>query len=133
MMEVVPFIFIRFKPRIGISNCWRCLFEFLYEVLGEILLRPMNLTVLRPLTTVNFVKLMRSFHSNARQLLDIVNENYYAMKTETDMSKRCELQKEYYKEIGNYKGKGKYSDDYVKWLEDKVLKLQRECVGITNN
>jgi hypothetical protein len=37
------------------------------------------------------------------------------------MSKRCEIQKEYYKEFGNYKGNGKYSDDYVKWLEDKVL------------
>ena len=37
------------------------------------------------------------------------------------MSKRCKLQKEYYKEFGNYKGVGKYSDDYVKWLEDKVL------------
>ena len=38
------------------------------------------------------------------------------------MSKRCELQKEYFKEFGNYKGNGKYSDDYVKWLEDKALK-----------
>ena len=37
------------------------------------------------------------------------------------MSKRCELQKEYFKDFGNYKGNGKYSDDYVKWLEDKVL------------
>lgn len=37
------------------------------------------------------------------------------------MSKRCELQKEYYKEKGNYKGTGKYSDDYVKYLEDKLL------------
>jgi len=40
------------------------------------------------------------------------------------MSKRCELQKEYYKEYGNYKGYGKYSDDYVRWLEDEVLALR---------
>ena len=37
------------------------------------------------------------------------------------MSKRCELQKEYFKEFGNYKGKGKYSDHYVNWLESRVL------------
>jgi len=37
------------------------------------------------------------------------------------MSERCKLQKEYFQECGNYKGKGKYSDDYVKWLENKVL------------
>ena len=37
------------------------------------------------------------------------------------MSKRTELQKEFYKEIGNYKGDGKYNDRYVKWLEDKIL------------
>lgn len=37
------------------------------------------------------------------------------------MSKRCKLQKEYYKYFGNYKGVGKYSNNYVKWLEDKVL------------
>lgn len=40
------------------------------------------------------------------------------------MSKRCELQKEYYKEFGNYKGDGKYSDHYVKWLESEVLALR---------
>ena len=40
------------------------------------------------------------------------------------MSKRCELQKEYYKEFGNYKGVGKYSDHYVKWLENEVLALR---------
>jgi len=38
------------------------------------------------------------------------------------MSKRCELQKEYYKERGNYKGDGKYTDDYVAWLEEKIVK-----------
>lgn len=37
------------------------------------------------------------------------------------MSKRCELQKEYFKVYGNYKGDGKYSDHYVRWLEEKVL------------
>ena len=37
------------------------------------------------------------------------------------MSKRTELQKEFYKEIGNYKGVGRYNDRYVKWLEDKIL------------
>ena len=41
------------------------------------------------------------------------------------MSKRCELQKEYFKDFGNYKGDGKYSDDYVKWLEDKVKSLNQ--------
>jgi hypothetical protein len=40
------------------------------------------------------------------------------------MSKRCELQKEYYQSNGNYKGSGKYSDDYVLWLENKILELQ---------
>jgi hypothetical protein len=40
------------------------------------------------------------------------------------MSKRCNLQKEYYKEFGNYKGEGKYSDHYVKWLENEVLALR---------
>lgn len=40
------------------------------------------------------------------------------------MSKRCELQKEYYQQNGNYKGKGKYSDDYVKWLENEVIALR---------
>lgn len=37
------------------------------------------------------------------------------------MSKRCKLQKEYHKEFGNYKGDGKYSDQYVKWLEEKLI------------
>jgi hypothetical protein len=45
------------------------------------------------------------------------------------MSKRCELQKEYYKEFGNYKGDGKYSDHYVKWLEDEVLVLRLYSVS----
>jgi hypothetical protein len=40
------------------------------------------------------------------------------------MSKRCELQNEYYKANGNYKGSGKYSDDYVVWLENEVLSLR---------
>lgn len=42
-----------------------------------------------------------------------------------EMSKRCRLQKEYYKQFGNYKGSGKYSDHYVKWLEDKILNLRK--------
>lgn len=37
------------------------------------------------------------------------------------MSKRCDLQKKYYKQYGNYKGEGKYSDHYVNWLEDIVI------------
>lgn len=45
------------------------------------------------------------------------------------MSKRCELQKEYYKEFGNYKGDGKYSDNYVKWLENEVLALRLYSVS----
>jgi hypothetical protein len=47
------------------------------------------------------------------------------------MSKRCKLQKEYYKEFGNYKGSGKYTDHYVKWLESKVLAINYThcCVG----
>jgi hypothetical protein len=44
------------------------------------------------------------------------------------MSKRCELQKEYYKANGNYKGTGKYSDEYVSWLEDEVLALRQPLV-----
>jgi hypothetical protein len=44
------------------------------------------------------------------------------------MSKRCELQKEYYKANGNYKGRGKYSDDYVMWLENEVLALRQPPV-----
>lgn len=45
------------------------------------------------------------------------------------MSKRCKLQKEYYKEFGNYKGSGKYTDHYVKWLESEVLALRLCGVG----
>jgi hypothetical protein len=37
------------------------------------------------------------------------------------MSKRCRLQKEFYQTVGNYKGKGQYSNQYVAWLEDKVI------------
>jgi len=40
------------------------------------------------------------------------------------MSKRCELQKEYYQQYGNYKGNGKYSDKYVSWLEEQILSLR---------
>jgi hypothetical protein len=45
------------------------------------------------------------------------------------MSKRCELQKEYYQAKGNYKGSGKYSDDYVMWLEEQVLALRIQDVS----
>jgi hypothetical protein len=46
------------------------------------------------------------------------------------MSKRCELQKEYYQANGNYKGNGKYSDEYVRWLEDQILALRiHDVVG----
>jgi len=45
------------------------------------------------------------------------------------MSKRCELQKEYYQANGNYKGSGKYSDDYVMWLENEVLALRQPLVS----
>ena len=44
------------------------------------------------------------------------------------MSKRCELQKEYYQLKGNYKGAGNYSDEYVKYLEDEVIKLRKPLV-----
>lgn len=44
------------------------------------------------------------------------------------MSKRCKLQKEYYQANGNYKGSGKYSDDYVMWLENEVLALRQPLV-----
>ena len=40
------------------------------------------------------------------------------------MSKRCKLQKEYYKYYGNYKGLGTYTLAYVRWLEDEVLRLR---------
>jgi hypothetical protein len=40
------------------------------------------------------------------------------------MSKRCELQKEYYQQHGNYKGNGKYCDKYVSWLEEQILALR---------
>ena len=41
------------------------------------------------------------------------------------MSKRAKLQKEYYKEFGNYKADGKYSDHYVDWLESRVLLMTK--------
>ena len=44
------------------------------------------------------------------------------------MSKRCQLQKEYYQANGNYKGSGKYSDDYVMWLENEVLAWRQPIV-----
>jgi hypothetical protein len=46
------------------------------------------------------------------------------------MSKRCELKKEYYKEFFNYKGAGKYSDDYVRWLESQVLTFKEKANAI---
>ena len=49
------------------------------------------------------------------------------------MSKRCKLQKEYYKEFGNYKGSGKYTDHYVNWLESKVLAINyTRCCTVEN-
>lgn len=42
------------------------------------------------------------------------------------MSKRAELQKEYYKQFGTPKGTAKVSEHYVKWLENKVLELRTE-------
>jgi hypothetical protein len=45
------------------------------------------------------------------------------------MSKRCELQKEYYQANGNYKGNGKYCDKYVSWLEDQILALRMHDVS----
>ena len=46
------------------------------------------------------------------------------------MSKRCELQKEYYQANGNYKGNGKYCDKYVSWLEEQILALRiHDVVG----
>ena len=44
------------------------------------------------------------------------------------MSKRCELQKEYYQQYGNYKGNGKYCDKYVIWLENEILALRQPPV-----
>lgn len=45
------------------------------------------------------------------------------------MSKRCELQKEYYQQYGSYKGNGKYCDKYVSWLENEVLALRQPPVS----
>lgn len=45
------------------------------------------------------------------------------------MSKRCELQKEYYQQYGNYKGNGKYCDKYVIWLENEILALRQSPVS----
>ena len=45
------------------------------------------------------------------------------------MSKRCKLQKEYYKQYGNYKGNGKYCDKYVSWLEEQILALRIQDVA----
>ena len=46
------------------------------------------------------------------------------------MSKRCELQKEYYQSNGNYKGNGKYCDKYVRWLEEQIIALRiHDVVG----
>ena len=48
------------------------------------------------------------------------------------MSKRCRLQKEYYKEFCSSKGVGKYSDHYVNWLESKVLELNTDSVIVNS-
>jgi hypothetical protein len=42
------------------------------------------------------------------------------------MSKRCELQKEFYKLQGNYKGTGTFNDNYVKWLEDRIIFFEQD-------
>lgn len=46
------------------------------------------------------------------------------------MSKRCKLQKEFYKDFGDYKGKGKYNDTYVKWLESKLINLRNQKITL---
>ena len=48
------------------------------------------------------------------------------------MSKRCRLQKEYYKECCSSKGVGKYTDHYVNWLESKVLELNTDSVIVNS-
>jgi hypothetical protein len=55
------------------------------------------------------------------------------------MSKRCELQKEYYEEFGKrleimtYKEKVYHTNHYVKWLEDKILNLNKiQIVNMTD-
>jgi hypothetical protein len=48
------------------------------------------------------------------------------------MSKRCELQKEYYQANGNYKGNGNYDDKYVTWLENHILSLHFAMNEIEN-
>lgn len=52
---------------------------------------------------------------------------------EITMSKRCELQKEYYANYGSYKGNGKYNNYYVKWLEDIVLSSSQQKPEISIN
>ena len=42
------------------------------------------------------------------------------------MSRRCKLQKEFYKDFGDYKGKGKYNDTYVRWLENKLINFRNQ-------
>jgi len=49
------------------------------------------------------------------------------------MSKRCDLQKEYYKKNGNYKGSGQYRDSYVMWLEDQILTLRNNQHDFSKN
>jgi hypothetical protein len=49
------------------------------------------------------------------------------------MSKRCQLQKEYYQTNGSYKGNGNYDDKYVCWLEDKVLSLRKADTSCSLN
>ncbi len=49
------------------------------------------------------------------------------------MSKRSELQKEYYNKYGNYKGDGKYNDHYVNWLEDYIISLSLNSESLSLN
>jgi hypothetical protein len=48
------------------------------------------------------------------------------------MSNRSKLQKEYYNIYGNYKGSGKYNDDYVAWLENRLIALTLFYEGSKN-
>lgn len=49
------------------------------------------------------------------------------------MSKRCKLQKEYYRYYGNYKGICIYNLAYVRWLENEVLRIREILDRYTNN
>ena len=66
---------------------------------------------------------------NERQLF-VYAQGDLLTKNLIRMSKRCELQKEYYQAHGNYKGEGKYCDKYVSWLEEQILALRiHDVVG----